>query len=275
MNENDVVTKKRGIWNPRCLQLLREKAAARYALQVTPRVVDETVICFPEIEVSLGLTVSVRSSRIRGRNLLEMIYDPDTQELALDAAIVALRALDSADVTLGSFLFFGMAYGFVRWLKVAVDERFGISLLSSEQRTRLNRLVSGYVKSRKGERRVLVHGDLHAGNLLLDCEAGSLGFVDLEMNHLGKPVTNFAQLWISFHFADPALGQRFYQRYVGQFPENLDGYFDSDVRAEVALRSYSLVREAEKNGRAEQERKARLLLDHVLSDVSFEEFVLS
>jgi aminoglycoside phosphotransferase len=275
LNESDVVIKKRGVWNPRCLQLLREEAAARYALQVTPQVVDGTVICFPEIEVSLGLTVLVRSSRIKGRNLLEMIYDPDTQELALDAALVALRALDSADVASGFFLLFGMAYGFVRWLKVAVAERFGVSLLSSEQRTRLNCLVSGYVKPRKRERKVLVHGDLHAGNLLLDREAGSLGFVDLEMNHLGRPVTNFGQLWISFHFADPALGQRFYQRYMGQFSEKLDGHFDSDVRAEVALRCYSLVRQAEKSKHAEQERKARLLLEHVLGDVSFEEVVSS
>jgi len=275
LTEGDFATKERGIWDPRSLQLLREKAAVRYALQVVPRMIDGTRISIPEIEVSLGLRVLVRSRRIKGRNLLEMIYDQKMQGFALDMAIVALKALDGADVTSEPFVLFGKAYGWIRRLKITLSERLGIFVLSPQQRLELNSLVSSYIRTRKGGRKALVHGDLHAGNLVVNCEERSLGFVDLEMMHVGKPVTNFAQLWISFHFADPPLGQRFYQRYVNQFSEILDEHFDADVRAEVALRCHSMVMGAKKSGNAELEKRARILLGSILNDKSFEEFVLS
>lgn len=277
MIEGDFVIKERNIWSPRSLQLLREKTAVRYALQVVPRMIDGTRIGFPETEVSLGLRVLVRSRQIKGRNLLEMIYDPGMQGLALDMAIVALRALERADVTSASesFILFGKAYGWIRKLKGTLSERVGVFVLSPEQRGKLNLLVSSYMKTRKGARKVLVHGDLHASNLVVNCEERALGFIDLEMLHIGKPVTNFAQLWISFHFADPLLGQRFYQRYVNQFSEILDEHFDSDVRAEIALRCHSMVTGAKKSGNVELEEKAHILLGNVLNSKNFEEFVLS
>ncbi|UCG81592.1 MAG: aminoglycoside phosphotransferase family protein [Desulfobacterales bacterium] len=274
MAEGNRVIKERTIWNPRSLQLLREKATVRYALAVVPRMVDGTRIGFPEAEVSLGLRVLVRSRRIEGQSLSAMIYDQETQGLALEMAMVALKALSRANVTSEPFVLFGLAYGPIRNLKVTLNERLGTSILSPEQRVKLNRLVSSYIKTRRGERRALVHGDLHAGNLVVNCEERSLGFVDLEMMHIGKPVTNFAQLWISFHFADPSLGQKFYQQYVTQFSEILDRHFDSDVRAEVALRCHFMVKEAEKIGHAELEEKSRVLLGNVLKGESFEKFVL-
>lgn len=274
MSEGDVI-KERAIWSPRSLQLLRERAAVQYALNVVPRMIDGTRISFPETEVSLGLRVLVRSGRIKGRNLLGMIYDQKMQGLALDMAMVALVALDRADVTSDRFFLFGKAYGWIRKLKVTLSGRLGVFVLSPEQREKLNHLVSSYTRARKGERKALVHGDLHARNLVVDCEERSLGFVDLEMMHIGKPVTNFAQLWVSFHFADPLLGQRFYQRYVDQFSETLSEHFSSDVRAEVALRCHSMVAGAKKGGNAELEEKARILLGNALSDTSFEELVLS
>jgi len=237
--------------------------------------IDGACIRFPEIEVSLGLRVSVRSRKIKGRNLLWMIYGQKTQGFALDMAIVALKALDRADVTLEPFTLFGKTYGWIRRLKVTLSERLGASILSLEQRAKLNCLASSYVKIRKGERKVLVHGDLHAGNLVVNRAERSLGFVDLEMMHLGKPATNFAQLWISFHIADPSLGQRFFQRYMDQFLETLSEHFDSDVRAEVALRCYSMVAGARKSGNTELADKAHTLLGNVLSGGSLKEFVFS
>ena len=237
--------------------------------------IDGIYIGFPETEVSLGLRVLVRSRRIKGQSLSAMIYDQEMQGFALDMAMVVLKALSRADVTSEPFVLFGMAYGLIRKLKVTLRERLGASILSPEQRIRLNRLVSSYIKTRDGERKVLVHGDLHASNVMVNCEERSLRFVDLEMMHIGKLATNFAQLWISFYFADPLLGQRFYQRYVNQFSEMLDGHFDSDVRAEVALRCHSMVKEGRKRGNAELEEKSRSLIGNVLDGESFEKFVLS
>lgn len=275
MIERDAVIKERAIWNPRSLQLLREKRAAQYAQQAVPQILDGTHISFPKIEVSFGLRVLVKSTRIEGRNLLEMIYDPKTRDLALDMAMVALKALNVADVSPAPFSLFSRIYGMGRRLKIALGERLGASILSPAQRATLNLLVPSYLKTREGEKKALVHGDLHAGNLLVNWKTNSLGFVDLEMVHIGKPVTNFAQLWISFHFADPSLGQNLYHRYINQSPAMTDGYFDSDCRAEVALRCYSNLREARKNGNTELEEKARILLGNVLNGTSFERFVLS
>jgi hypothetical protein len=275
MIEGDSVTKERPIWNPRSLQLLRERAAVEYALKAVPRTVDGTRITFPETEVSLGLKVLVRSRRVGGQSLLEMLYDRAVQGFALEMAMVALQALDRADVTSESFALFGMAYGLARRLKVTLGGRGNAIVLSRAQRAKLSCLVSSYIKPRKGERKVLVHGDLHAGNMVVDYEARSLGFVDLEMMHIGKPATNFAQLWISFHFADLSIGRAFYQRYANQFSEVLNDHFDSDVRAEVAIRCHAMVGEAIKGGNAELEEKARALLGNILRIESFEEFVLT
>jgi glycosyltransferase involved in cell wall biosynthesis len=273
--KGDWVTKERIIWAPRALQLLREGTTVRYAQTVVPRLVDGVHIRFPEIEVSFGLRVAVRSRQIEGQSLLEMVYGQETQDLALDMAIVALKALEMAAVVSDPFRLFGLAYGLVRRLKVTTSELYGESILSPKQRGRLNRLVANYTQNKGVGRRVLVHGDLHAGNLLVNCEERLLGFVDLEMLHIGKSATNFAQLWISFHFAAPSLGQRFYRRYVKQFPQILSEQFDSDVRAEVALRCHSMVGEAKKGGNAELGEKSRILLGDVLGSKSFEEFVLS
>ena len=248
MIEGDFFSKSRYIWNIRALQLLREKAAAQYALEVVPRVVDGIHIEFPEIETSLGLRVTARSRRIEGRNLLPIVYHQETRELALDMAMIALEALRRADVTSNPFAFFGRAYGFVRGRKIALGELFGPSLLSSEQRIRLNRLLVDYAKAGKSGRRVLVHGDLHPANLVVNLPRRSLGFVDLELMHIGDPVTNFAQLWQVFHFASPLLGQELYKRYVRRFPETLDKPYDASVRTEIALRCYSMIRSGQRGG---------------------------
>jgi hypothetical protein len=273
--EGDFVSKSRYIWDVRALQLLREKAAVQYALKTVPRMVSGVCIEFPETEISLGLRVTVRSRLIEGQNLFPMLYHQETRGLALDMAMIALEALRRADVTSNPFAFFGQAYGFVRRRKVALGELFGPSLLSSEQRIRLNRLLVHYAKTSESGKKALVHGDLHADNLVVSLPRKSLGFVDLELMHIGKPVTNFAQLWIGFHFADPLLGQRFYQRYARQFPDTLDEQFDASLRAEIALRCYSMIRDGKRSGNIEMEEKSRILLRSVLDDRSFEEVCLS
>lgn len=262
--KSDWVTKERVIWDPRALQLLRESTTVKYARKVVPWVVGGVHIRFPETEVFFGSRVGVKSERIEGQSLLSLAYEQGMQGLALDMAMIALQALERSTVVSNPFRLFGVAYGIVRRLKVITSEWHDESILSPEQRDVLNRLVASYTRNRGGTRKVLVHGDLHAGNLLVNYEEKSLGFVDLEMLHVGKSATNFAQLWISFHFADVSLGRLFYQRYVSQFADVWDERFDADVKAEIALRSYALVREAKRIGNIELERKAYLLMGNVL-----------
>ena len=270
MTAGEYVTKKRYLWQVNALRLLREKTCAQYAHRVVPGVIDGVRIQFPEPEIFLGVRVAVRTRRLEGRALFEMLYEPAMGDVAVRIGAIALQALHSADVSSAPFALFSRVYQPVRALKVAVNEMLSSPLLSPAQRTALRRLVADYAGDRGGKR-VLVHGDLHPSHLIVDLAHHSLGLIDLEAMRIGKAATNFAQLWIGFHFAHPELGQRLYQRYAEQSPALLDARFDTDVRAELALRSYSHIQEGRRLGKREMEQKARILLDQVLAGASFEQ----
>lgn len=265
--------KKRHIWHVSALRLLREHACARYARQSVPPRIDGVNIVFPDTEVSLGFQISVRSRCLEGRDLFLMLYQQEMRGVALDMGIIALKAMHMADVTSAPFALFSTVYRFVRGPSVALGAMFGSPLLSRNQRGELNRLVLGSVMDRGG-RKILVHGDLHASHLIVNLAEESLGFIDLEAMRIGKAATNFAQLWIGFHFADPLLGQAFYRRYREQFADVLDEQFDTDVRTELAFRSHSGVYSGRRLRNRDLEGKSRILLAKVLSGATFEEICL-
>jgi aminoglycoside phosphotransferase (APT) family kinase protein len=261
-------SKSRPIWNARAWQLARERATSEFALRVVPAAVDGFQIQFPRTEVSLGPEIRTRSDAIEGQTLFDVLHSHKT--CALDVALAALKALYQVDITYDPFALFGMAYGLVRKAKVSLGEAAGPALLSRGQRQSLARLAAGYTRWHGEGRRVLVHGDLHTSNLIADLSAPSLAFVDLEMMHIGKHATNFAQLWIGFHMADPLLGQSLYRRHARELPEACSLQFENDVRAEVALKSYLLVKGAQRTGRAAMVDKARDLLVSTLDHATFE-----
>jgi aminoglycoside phosphotransferase (APT) family kinase protein len=266
-------TKERYIWQISALRLLRERACVQYARQVVPRVVDEVSIEFPDTEIDLGLRVAVRSQRLEGRALLPTLYEEEKHGIALDVGRIALEALHRADVSSAPFGLFSRVYRLVRGPRAMLGEMLHSPLLSLNQRRELRRLVARYMVD-GGGRKVLVHGDLQPAHLIFSSARKSLGYIDLEAMHVGKAATNFAQLWIGFHFADPALGQKLYRRFREQSSHLLDECFDADVRAEIALRSYSHIRQGRRQGLEEMEGKARLLLGRVLSGTSFREMCL-
>jgi len=198
-----------------------------------------------------------------------MLYEQEMREMALDMGVIALKALHAVDVASAPLGLFSTVYRLVRGPRVALSEMLGSRVLSTDQRRELNRLVASSVVDRGGKK-VLLHGDLHASHLIVDIEKRSLGFIDLEAMRIGKAATSFAQLWIGYHFADSLLGQRFYQQYAAQCSDLLDEQFDTDVRTEIALRSYSLMQVGKRSGNQEMEGKARILLAGVLSGASFE-----
>lgn len=233
-----------------------------------PSALDGVRIQLPDTALSVGLRVTVRSRRLSGRSVFSMLYDEEAQETALEMGIVALKALERADVSWAPFSLFTEAYDYVRALEVVLTDTVD-PLLSTEQKRSLRRLLRDYVT--RADRDTLVHGDLQATHLIFDSSARSLGFIDLEAMRIGKAVTNFAQLWEAYYYADPHLGKQFYQRYADERSDGLDGRFDADARAELALRCHSHIRVGRSSGQEQMVGKASDLMTRVLSGEHFED----
>jgi len=267
-----LVTKRRYLWRPSALRLLREQAWTRYATQAIPRTVDGVQIELADAVVSFGLQVTVRSRRLMGQDLFSMLYDRNARDVVLDMGLVALKALLAADVGSPPFSFFTMAYDLFRCLKIMSTEMLAPVPLSDTQKVRLRGLLAGYVGN--GDRNTLIHGDLHPSHLIVNRSQRSLGLIDLEAMRIGKGVTNFAQLWEAYYHADPLLAKCFYQRYLDECSGPFDAGSDADARAEIALRCHSHIQVGRRSGRQEMVSKAYHLLTRVLSGDSFEHICL-
>jgi len=265
--------KRRLLLHPGAWRLLREKACADYAQQVVPAQVRGMQLLFPKTAVHLGLYVTVQTEAIPGEALLPLLYQPETLEVALDLGLVVLEALVTADVVRLRGSLFGVVYRYGKGAIAALQTLAGAPPLPPRERRTLLRLLRTYWGAGP-ERRVLVHGDLHASHILVDRQAHTLGLIDLEVMHVGNPATNFAQLWTAYHYADPALGRLFYARYMARFPEFATARFDAHTRFEVALRAHSNIVEAARSRNAELDQKGRSLLAGVLQDASFEELCM-
>jgi len=262
-------TKKRLLWRASALRLLRESRCAQYARCAMPDLVDGIRIELPETHVSVGLEVTVRSRRIEGDALFELLYRPESAQSVVNLGMAALKALHSVHTAPVALSLFGRTYQAFRELKAAVAEVFGSSLLLHKERRELMRLIMAYNRD-NGERSVLVHGDLHPSHLIVGPDGRSLAFIDLEAMRMGKAATNFAQLWIGYYIADPMLGRCLYERYVGCHPDPVDARFDADARAEIALRCHRHVREGRRSRNRILEERAGTLLSRALSGMSIE-----
>lgn len=263
--------KSRGAWHLSAYRLLREPGCVRFARRAVPPIVDGFWIVFPETTATAGVHISVRSDRLRGQPLHDLLYQPKMYDLALDVGMATLAALYAADVSQNPFTFFNLAYRPLKSLSVLLHEQCRSSpLLVHVQRQELARLVQGYILAPEPHK-VLVHGDLQPSHLIVDPETSILGIIDLEALHVGKPAANFGQLFTGYHYADPSLGRMLYQRCRARFPNLFDRQFDDDLRAAVALRCYRHVQMARRQGNAELESKARGLLAAVLAGSSFAE----
>ncbi len=172
------------------------------------------------------------------------------------------------------FVPFSLIYRIFKGLGILLEERFSRApLLSRGERCELRRLARGYV-TRPNRCKVLVHGDLQPSHLIFDPASVTLGIIDLEALHVGKPAANFGQLFTGYHYADPVLGRHLYRRYRARYPDLFDRRFDDDLRAAVALRTYRHVRVARRRGNAELETKALCLLRSVLAGASFAKMCL-
>lgn len=264
--------KSRALWRPDAYRLLREDTCIRFARHAVAPMVDGFRIVFPDTEVSVSLRVNVASRRIPGRPLMDLLYQPDKHDLALQAGLAVLKALHGAGVAGHPFPVFSQVYRFAKGPRVLLQEHLGRSpILSGPESHELSRLVRQYVAV-PGPWRVLVHGDLQPSHLIVDSDTSTIGVIDLEALHVGKPAPNFGQLFTGYHYADPALGRGLYACYRQCFPELFDRQFDDDLRTTVALRSYRHAQIARRSGNAELAFQARRLLAGVLAAPSFAGF---
>lgn len=263
-------TKSRYIWNPRAWQLLRERPNSRYARSAVPRQVKGVRIEFADSKLSLGLRIRATSTHLTGENLLEMLYCPQKRDAALSMALIALQALYEANIHGTPFPLFSCAYRLFRNWKILLREAVGRRILTQEQRATIRGL---FAQERRGRnrQRVLVHGDLHATNVLINLAVPSLAFLDLELMHEGSPATDFAPLWLGFYFADPHLGMTFRQQYVETFPDKIDDQFDISFRAEVARRCYAMIRTGQKLCHARMVTLSHTLLENTLTARTWED----
>ena len=98
MSAAGFAVKRRALWRPDALQLLRERPCAYYASRAVPDTAGGWRIRFPQVKATLGLRVTVRSELLPGRPLIELLYQPELQELAIDAGLAVLHALEQADI---------------------------------------------------------------------------------------------------------------------------------------------------------------------------------
>jgi len=226
------------LWNLRSWQLLREQSASKYATAKMPREINGIHILIPRVRRDVGFTISSRSEFITGDSMLPLLYRPHSQLLALRMALTALEAFERATTSPDDFKWFSRFYRWHRERKIRSVEREKYVHLSAIEKKELRSLYS-MVGIADGS--TLVHGDLHASNLVIDQSTNSLGILDLELLHIGHPATNFAQLWIAFHFADPILGGRFFYEYAKNHPWITNHLSEQIIKAEIVVRCYSMI----------------------------------
>jgi hypothetical protein len=270
------IKKNRPYWNLRSYQLIREQAASKYLREVLPSEVSGFHILCPEVNISFLYGVTAVSRAVNGKKLFDLLYDASTQEYAISAALAALMALNMANINANKFSIFNRMYYPVRSIKTILYEIcHSAILLPKQKRIFFSMLYNNQRRIIPGQKKSLVHGDLHAGNLIVDAQANTLALVDLELLHLGQASVNFSQLWISFYFADPKLGKEFYNRCAEIFQFLKNGSSDLLIRTEIALKCYSMAIEGPKVKNNDLEEKSVNLLRDILEYPSFSNFIHS
>lgn len=268
-NSAQEIVKQRSIWNLRAWQLLREQRTSRYAVRKMPQMIRNVHIRIPRSKISVGLRVTSRSEFIAGENMLPLLYDSRTRGEALSMALIALDAFEGASIGENDFAWFSKLFRLRRSWKMRAIKHSHQLLLSTKEKRALADLHSAVALV---ESPSLVHGDLHAGNLIVDFQNRSLGILDLELLHIGHPAINFAQLWIAFFFADPRLGGQLYHAYAQSHPWIAKPPSERVIKAEIVLRCYSMIETGnQKPTKSIMKDKSLQLLKAILSVDSFQQ----
>ena len=156
MTDQRTFIKSRCIWQPGALRLLREPRCIAYARRVVPDSVGGMRIVFPETKIGLGPRISVRSEWLDGSSLLDLLYQPNLGELAVDLGLTALGALQGAIVAPHpAFTWFSWMFRLSKGPRLVFRVALDPGGVSRCQMRELGRLFSRYVGARN-EHRVLV-----------------------------------------------------------------------------------------------------------------------
>ena len=253
-----VVIKRRSFTNLRAFQLLGEARAARVLHQAMPKQIQEYHLVIPDVTARVCRKgVLITTGRLEGQRLIEKIYQAVELEEAVRIAALVFWALYQADICWWWGRCLGRVYPFVRSQKVHRLQSRDLLELTEQQRLQLNRVL----RSKAGQHGThLVHGDLHAGNILVDHGSMQVGLVDLELAHIGSPAVDFCALWSSFFLAAPELGQQFYRSARQLVPELDDKLLLEAIYCKLVKNSYLLVHKGLQDRNSLLADRARTLL---------------
>ncbi len=257
------------------MQLVRESVTTRYIQGKFPLEIQGIYIYVPISNISLGANITCKSSLASGTSIFNLLYSQDPNDLknAQQYGLVALQALRSVKKHSLQFYFFGYFYYWYRLIKLIILSR-KYALLPQSNQIRLNRMI--LTSARRNEsQKVLMHGDLHVGNLIVDAYNRRLAIIDTELMGVGKAVTDFAHLWIGYYFAKADLGKSFYTAYKDQNPIEFYDIFDNELRAEIALKCYFMIIKSKEIQNRPLEDLSTSLLKNMIGFGNFEEFLSS
>jgi thiamine kinase-like enzyme len=258
------VQKIRNYWNFRAYEMLREPNSCKFAGKILPCSLNGIRIVVPETKIILTIKgIIVRSQYIFGETLEKNIYNKDIN-LGIDWGLTAIQALWSAPVFGYSFRIFGVIYQPLRVIKALLTEIFILRIFSLPK---VWRLVCLLVKTRSqhNKTRVLVHGNLHGGNLIVDFDNRTLGFIDLELLHIGDACVDFASLWFSYYASSQKVGRQFVQSAIQRFPSIITPEFLRDVIKDITIEMILMVSKAKSKKNRKLENIATDLLIKLLN----------
>ena len=258
----ETITKTRNIWSLRAIQMLGETRAAQVLRGAVPERMDEFHLVIPQVRVKIiHSTIVVEAERLPGTSLLEAIYQPQQRAWAIQVGALIYKALYLTPAIWLAGRCLGVIYQPIRRLKASLWSGRSQLVLSVEQSQRLHAAL----KRGTGKfARRLVHGDLHAGNILVDFDRRTISLVDLELAHLGSPAVDFSALWSSYYLADPQLGRSFYHS-VGQLvPEVHAEVFLHAAHAALLVNTLPMIHKGQDGGNLLLVQRATELLHRLL-----------
>jgi hypothetical protein len=268
----DYITKTRAFYNPRIIQLVNEVKSAQILRQALPNQVEDYQLVIPDTTMKIRANgVSVYSERLTGESLSDCIYNEELQGEALRIGVLVLSAIHHTQAIWRVGKWIGRIYQPVRSIKALRLIKLQTTHLPEIQENRLRDLLR---KRYCGKARQVVHGDLHAGNILVDHANQRLGIIDLEVAHIGSSAVDFSALWSSYYLANPALGEQFF-RAARQVISALEMkiYLEA-VYISLVRNTFLLIHKGRAKKNFELEKRSFALLKRLLEMEDIERFFL-
>ena len=273
-HKNKLFIKTRPLYNLRAYQLLREVFTTRLARRLLPERVGSFDINIPIVKATISTKgIFSSSSWITGEELLIGLYDENKREIALKIVLKILQAFYDTKHSIKNRFIFSFIYRPIRVLKVVVFELTHGILTKDQKKTIIKLLLKHLITLPK--EKVIVHGNLHAENILVNYHDNSLGIIDMEMLHIGSPIIDFAMIWLSIYFLSPQIACNFFHKVKNHLQYLMVDKNLENILVELAIESYLMIIKAKQNHNAELEIKSKSLLLQILTCGDFQSLLVA